>query len=243
MSVPHFWELFHAGKATIHRDEIVSMQNKSITLASGSSLDSDFVVFATGWDDDISIFSPKLREELGLPKSNGASQYEEASTIEKKIDDFLPLLKDPPHNLNCYRKQKAWNLYQRIVPVALAESGDNSLVLLGQIHSISTMMLSGVQALWAVEYLRGQLDLPEKGLQEEVDEWNAWTRRRYMSSGSKFPYAIYDFIPYIDKLCRDLGIRANRKGGLYKELFEPYGPRDYKTIVEEAEVGLKFGGH
>ena len=31
----------------------------------------------------------------------------------------------------------------------------------------------------------------------------------------------------------DLGLNPHRKEGWYKELFEAYGPRDYRGIVEE----------
>jgi hypothetical protein len=39
-------------------------------------------------------------------------------------------------------------------------------------------------------------------------------------------------IQYIDVMCRDLGISAQRKGML-RDLVTPYGPRDYKDIIKE----------
>lgn len=38
---------------------------------------------------------------------------------------------------------------------------------------------------------------------------------------------------YIDTLCRDLGIRTQRKSNPILEMFAPYRPSDYKGLVEE----------
>jgi hypothetical protein len=44
---------------------------------------------------------------------------------------------------------------------------------------------------------------------------------------------VFDSIPYVDTLLADLGLKTKRKGSAWKEMFEPYKPRDYKDIVQE----------
>jgi hypothetical protein len=51
--------------------------------------------------------------------------------------------------------------------------------------------------------------------------------------GGRFPDFVFDAVPYLDMLCKDLGLQNRRKGTLWKEVFEAYGPEDYKGIAEE----------
>jgi dimethylaniline monooxygenase (N-oxide forming) len=38
---------------------------------------------------------------------------------------------------------------------------------------------------------------------------------------------------YIDTLCRELGIRTNRKSNPISEMFTPYRPSDYNGLIDE----------
>lgn len=61
---------------------------------------------------------------------------------------------------------------------------------------MQTPLVAEVQSLWAISYLLGEIELP--GVDEmatEVALWNAWTRKRYLNQGQKFPYSLYDFLP------------------------------------------------
>jgi hypothetical protein len=51
--------------------------------------------------------------------------------------------------------------------------------------------------------------------------------------GHTFPDFLIDGLPYIDLLLRDLELPYRRKNGRLRELFEPYGPKDYKGLVED----------
>lgn len=44
---------------------------------------------------------------------------------------------------------------------------------------------------------------------------------------------VFDALPYLDLLLTDLGLRTHRKSGLLAECFEPYGPEDYRGLVDE----------
>ena len=57
-------------------------------------------------------------------------------------------------------------------------------------------MVSEIQSFWSILYLLGEIDLPDEAtMTKEIAEWNAWTRKRYISQGQKFPYCIFDFLP------------------------------------------------
>lgn len=51
--------------------------------------------------------------------------------------------------------------------------------------------------------------------------------------GKRYPDMAFDGIPYIDMLLRDLGLQWRRKANWFREWFSPYGPKDYKELVDE----------
>jgi len=45
---------------------------------------------------------------------------------------------------------------------------------------------------------------------------------------------VFDAVPFNDLLLHDMGMSGMRKGGsFYRELFEPYGMKDYRGITAE----------
>jgi hypothetical protein len=51
--------------------------------------------------------------------------------------------------------------------------------------------------------------------------------------GHRNPDFVFDAIPYIDMMLRDLGLTTERKRGLLAQCFHPYGTEDYQGLVEE----------
>ena len=67
---------------------------------------------------------------------------------------------------------------------------------MGQIHTVQTPLVAEIQCFWTILYLEGKIELPSpEVMAREIAEWNAWTRKRYLSQGQKFPYSLYDFLP------------------------------------------------
>jgi hypothetical protein len=61
--------------------------------------------------------------------------------------------------------------------------------------------------------------------------------------GAQFPDFVFDGLPYLDVLVRDLGLRVLRKKGWVAEVTEPYGPGDYGGLVGEFVASVeKTGG-
>ncbi|KAH8645854.1 putative dimethylaniline monooxygenase [Tricladium varicosporioides] len=246
VTLPNFWEVIHQGDVTIVRDELNIIKKAAMVLKSGRTIQSDYIVMCTGWGDHFAMFDDETKVEVGLPVLGKAAlkktprdpiwdkyDYDANLSVNKKLP-FLakgPVLNNPKNN---QVQQRKWRLYRRVVPLELAEKGDRSLVILGQIHTVQTPLVSEMQSFWAILYLLGELNLPDKvTMAKEIAEWNAWTRKRYLSQGQKFPYSLYDFLPYVDTLCKDLNINSRRKPNVVAEYFSPYRPEDFNGFIDE----------
>jgi hypothetical protein len=51
--------------------------------------------------------------------------------------------------------------------------------------------------------------------------------------GRRNPDFVFDAIPYVDLMLRDLGLSTERKQGLLARCFQPYGAEDYRGLVNE----------
>ena len=60
--------------------------------------------------------------------------------------------------------------------------------------------------------------------------------------GKRYPDVVFDGIPYIDMLLRDLGLKWRRKPNWSKEWFSPYGPKDYRGLIDEWRAADPRGG-
>ncbi|KAI9164125.1 FAD/NAD(P)-binding domain-containing protein [Paramyrothecium foliicola] len=246
VTLPDFWHTLHSKNLTVLRDVIDNTKEGQVLLKSGTTLSADYIVSCTGWGDHFAMFDADHKELLGLPSydpSATPSKIEESidwakydTAADSLVDQKLPFLANSPQMqwpLNP-DNQKRWRLYRRAIPISLAENGDRSLAILGQIHTVQTPLVSEVQTLWAILYLLGDIDLPDsETMAEEISLWNAWTRKRYLHQGQKFPYSLYDFLPYIDSIFQDLGLSSNRKSNSISELLSPYKPEDFNGFVDE----------
>ncbi|KAF5564995.1 hypothetical protein FNAPI_1880 [Fusarium napiforme] len=241
-TAPDFWETFHNGDVTIHSTEIDSLShNDVVNLKNGYSIAADIVIHCTGFDKGYDAFEPSLRHELGLeydPKefSRWTMLDEKA---ERTVDDLLPYLREAPSRYGDSKATKRTRHgpnrhYRRLVVPELAARGDRSILFPGHIHSAFTPLAAELQALWGVSWMLGWRDLPPREEMEvEAANFNAWTRKRYLEQGKKHSYFIYDYIPYIDTLMKDLGLNPFRKNNVFEEWFVRYKPSDYKTILDE----------
>ncbi|KAL0929729.1 cofactor FMO1 FAD enzyme [Colletotrichum truncatum] len=208
VTLPDFWPTLHSKRLTVVRDELAETKDKTVLLKSGNTIEADYIISCTGWGDHFGMFDLHHKSKIGLP--HPPSEALDGSGIvdwnlydaaaDEEVNIKLPFLANPP--ALAFEKplssahQKKWRLYRRVVPVGMGDSGDRSVAILGQIHTVQTPLVSEVQSLWAILYLEGDIDLPDtKVMAKEVSLWNAWTRKRYLGQGQKFPYSLYDFLP------------------------------------------------
>jgi dimethylaniline monooxygenase (N-oxide forming) len=209
VTLPDFWDKLHSGRINVIRDSLQDIQKDRILLKSGKTLETDYLILCTGWGDHFSMFDDKTKIELGLPIHGElppeATEMDIAwkkydTEAENSVNEKLPLIAKAPKLRNAsestVKAQRRWRLYRRSIPLSLALTNDRSLAILGQIHTVQTPLVAEIQSLWTILWLLGEIDLPdEDAMSTEIAEWNAWTRKRYLSQGQKFPYSLYDFLP------------------------------------------------
>ena len=111
------------------------------------------------------------------------------------------------------------------------------------VMTISTPLVAQTQALWLAVYLGGKLAI--NGTQEEItwqtmlhSQFGKWRYR--CGYGERYPDFVFDALPYLDLLLQDLRLRSHRKKGKIAEWFEPYGPEDYKGLIEEWRIQQNY---
>ncbi len=201
-SVPDFWKTVHAGDVTVHRTSIESLVENTVKLGNGTVLETDYVVFCTGWSHNLSTFESSLKAEIGLPYEavSGDQWAQLDAQADLKVEGLLPNLTSIPHAIPMEKRptvstHQPWRLYRRLVSPAMANAQDRSIYFPGHVHSVFTPLVCELQALWGAAFLLGRLPIPSlEAMQEEVAVWTSWTKKRYLAQGKKHSYAIYDYL-------------------------------------------------
>lgn len=208
VTLPDFWSTIHKGDVTIVRDELDTLEKDTLHFKTGRAIKSDYLVTCTGWGDHFAMFDDELKLDVGLPVQEKSSFKKDPTDRDWKgidreadlsVNRKLPFLAKGPVTKTSQARsppQRHWRLYRRVVPLSHAERGDRSLAIMGQIHTVQTPLVAEMQSFWAILYLLGEIKLPPHDtMVKEIAEWNAWTRKRYVGQGRKFPYSLYDFLP------------------------------------------------
>jgi dimethylaniline monooxygenase (N-oxide forming) len=254
-------DLLNEGKSiNVIRAAIESASGRTISLSNGDRIDSDAVVFATGWDVGADVvFDPKDRIDLGLatPADLASEEYlaywkDIDIAADKFVLDTFPILKNPPKvEKDTGPPKLPYRLFRYMVPSAMAARQDRSLIFLGLLANATVPTHAEVSSLWGIAYLEGQLPdgacegaLGDKlAMDKDIATNNAFMARRY-PVGERAPSAAIEIHSVVDRLMKDLSLEYQRKkvylpagflglGGWYREYFEPYLSEDYKGIVKE----------
>lgn len=159
------------------------------------------------------------------------------------------------------QEAQPYYLYRYMVPPAYTQTP--KLAFAGIYRSPATISIAQAQALWISAFFLKNIQslrfapatnagnalpapdgkqatftgVPDAKAREILYEtilharWNKW---RYSNGfGAWFPELLFDAVPYIDKLLKDVGVRWRRKVHWWQEWFSPYRPVDYEGIVEE----------
>ncbi|KAH9209073.1 hypothetical protein DL95DRAFT_478510, partial [Leptodontidium sp. 2 PMI_412] len=247
MTQPDLWEDIHRSeKVQVYRGSIDALSPIGLKLHDGREEAVDMAIFATGWHATHSMFSTEhlLRSGLPAPKglmavtgrdgtTTGTADWKTLSrSADEEVLRRLPLLAQSPPGHATKAPEQDYHLYRHIAPSSLPDD-DRSLAYIGFLRTTVAPIVYEAQALWAAAYLAGKLDVPCQAEREaDVALQNAWVRRRHVC-GRKIPFALFDFLPYVSMLYRDLGVNSKRKGGWIVETFGLYKPRDFRGVVEE----------
>lgn len=153
-------------------------------------------------------------------------------------------------------------LYRFIVPPSPTFLRTKDLAFAGAVTNFSIATCSYIQGLWISAFFDGTLARdpsdavadPDNGSSKENSEWNPtleevryetvlhnrFGKWRYPADhGVKYPDFVFEAVPYMDMLMRDLGLEVRRKGGWWREVTDAYLPEDYADIDDEWR--RKFG--
>ncbi|THX82443.1 dimethylaniline monooxygenase (N-oxide forming) [Aureobasidium pullulans] len=240
-----FLGLVREGKVKVFLADVDELGEGIVRLSDGTELIADAVVCATGWKARPPIkFSPEgMDAELGLP-SDATQMFsqKDIAAADAEILSRFPKLREQPKtpvpggDTSADDTTQPFTLYRFMAPPKHMLEGNN-IAFAGMMTTISTPLCAYLQALWITAYLSNTLSrLPSSTLEAEKTALlhSRFGRWRYACGyGARFPDFVFDAVPYLDMLLRDLGIREKRKGGWLGEIFEAYGPEDYKGVVDE----------
>lgn len=154
-------------------------------------------------------------------------------------------------------------LYHFIVPPSPTFLRTKDLAFAGASMNFSNSTCSYLQGLWISAFFDGTLardpsdavfDADGNSLKLTSSDWkptldevqyetvlhNRFGKWRYPADhGVKYPDFVFEAVPYMDTLMKDLGLEVRRKGGWWREVTEAYGPEDYADIDDEWR--RKFG--
>jgi cation diffusion facilitator CzcD-associated flavoprotein CzcO len=229
------FDLVKEGKIRVHIGQIDHMEEKTVVLADGTRLHADVVVCSTGWKKE----SPIKFQGLGPGGFGLDISAAEKARLNQKADkdvlDMFPRLKDQPELRFAPKETDPLRLYRFIVPSGYAFA--RSIAWVGAVSTVSTATCATIQGHWTAAYLSNSLDrLPSTNdkIVDEIMLHTQWGKWRYPCGyGATLPDFVFEGLPYIDLLLRDMGLKNHRKGSWFAELTEPYMPRDFAGLVEE----------
>ncbi|CAM1510224.1 Fc.00g005590.m01.CDS01 [Cosmosporella sp. VM-42] len=204
-----------------------------------------------------------IAEELGIPHTPSPTTFPPQDLVEKidkEILDRFPRLKDQPIQnkklqplldnkgisttdaINPSTPLTPYTLYHFIAPPSEKFLATRDIAFAGILMNFTVSMIAHAQSLWINAYFDDKIaSLPEPTSTEGVEKFkheavlhSRSCKWRYPAGyGHKYPDFVFDAVPYLDLLLKDMGLNIYRKGGLAAEATDPYGPEDYKNLVEE----------
>ena len=127
-----------------------------------------------------------------------------------------------------------YRLYHSIAPPGLTVKGDRSIAFIGYYGNIASTVRLEITTLWAYAYLSGRLTIDESAVFRESALMSRFHMYRSpFGHGRLYPDNVFDQNAFFDMLLRDLGLPCWRKSNIFKELFEPYGQKDYRGLTQE----------
>jgi hypothetical protein len=242
-----FFSLFHKGLVNVHNADVTSISKSSVHLSNDTTLPADTLIYATGWSHApaVTILPESLGPKLAVapaPSSDPVIAAADAEIMRR----FPELVDQPPHGVSVDHEratQPAYRAYRNAVPPAFLASRNLAYCGLAAI-GLRGFWIAQMQALWITAFLGDKLsvELPneEEAAKQALLESRFFRYRASNGLGAKSADMVLEIVPFVDTLCRDLGIETKRKGG-WREIFEWYGVNDYSEVVEEWMKKEKLG--
>lgn len=232
------FDLVRKGLVHVHIADITSLSDHTVSLSNDTDIEADVLILATGYHHTptVSILPESISDKIGL--SAALLNDPTVKAADEEIMRRFPGLKDqPPTGPDALRERErtSYALYRGTIPPAFLNS--RNFAYTGITITLKSFLSSQTQALWITAFLDNRLSVP---LPSETEaEWQAmltnrfWRWRAPNGLGPKSPDLVFEIMPYIDTLLRDLGLQTARKKNWWKEIFETYGVKDYRGLVLE----------
>jgi dimethylaniline monooxygenase (N-oxide forming) len=235
-----FWDII-ATNVQICRDEILSLEKGKIQLEGGGEIQCDAILCGTGWKPSLQFFEEQdlLRLDLPhLPESESSAMTEKWAQLmldtDKKLCSMYPMLENPPPHPHTHIATTPYRLYQGMV-----SAQDDSILFMNHIVTGNKLFAADIQAMWAVAFFDKRIALPSvDDMDKDTALWVTYSRRRYLSSGELGNNLAFETITYTDRLLKQLGLTAHKKG-MWKDMFEPFRPSDLGKAWQEYLGKLK----
>lgn len=249
-----FFELVKDGSIKIHIADITRLSPRTVHLSDGQAIPTTALICSTGWraTPNVKFLPEGIDGDLGLPWSRDPLNEKLIAKADAEILQRFPRLQDQPVFNPKYRPltdeaeasaPHPLRLYRFMIPCSLSE--ERSIAFIGTTLTISTTLIAQTQALWIAAYFANRL--PSVPSEEQDLAWSTAVHTQYCKwryaggFGHRNPDFVFDAVPYIDTLLKDLGLRLYRKAGLMNEVFGAYGPEDYRGLIGEW-LDLNGGG-
>ena len=254
----HITELDHLSDHSVHLSTGETQPTSALICSTGWRSTPNLRFLPEGIDRD-----------LGFPWSADPLDSEMVKAADEEILRRFPRLRNGPNPNPKYRPLNGeaeaaaphpFRLARFMVPLSLLK--ERSLAIMGVTMTINTTLVAQTQALWITAYFGGHLspstvercppavraavgkkneDDSELDLAWETALHSEFGRYRYPGGfGHRNPDFVFDAIPYLDLMLRELGLPHERKQGLWAQILRPYGTEDYRGLVQEWKVRQKF---
>jgi hypothetical protein len=247
----NWFDIVREGKIKVHIAEIDSLSSGKVHLSDGSDIVADALVCCTGWksissiqfqEDGLSSVS-EIAKEINLDMSRSEAEIGRQSKLLKKTPKRTPNAPKLSTQGNTSQSSLPTSLYRYMVPWQADALDSHNLAFIGCHSSIHAVVVAQAQALWITAYFDQKLkQLSCRETDYDAARYDAILHGMYGAvrrpkecggAADKHPDLVFDSVAYVDCLLGDIGVSSRRKRGLWKEMFESYGPKDYKGIVEE----------
>ena len=244
----NWFDLVREGKITIHIADVVSLSKGGLHLSTGEALDADALVCCTGWKTNSSVhldFGSSTTGEATDTHLELVAAEQEICREIRYLRTLSPRTANAPvvHSHKSETPTSQYQLYRMVVPSQTVCLQNKNIAFIGLHSSIHAVLVAQAQALWITAFFEDKVEhlspfnIDFKAVKFNSILENVYGRmRRPKESGGaagKYPDLVWDSLPYVDTLLRDLGLSPNRKSSWWKERFEVYLPRDYRGIIEE----------
>jgi hypothetical protein len=232
------WFELVAKNVDIYREDIEHLDETSVHLADGRSIQADLILLATGFLRSPNPFTDAQAIDLGLPHDRKLDLPTEAAEWDKLEDaataaliKSYPVLAEhptPPGLGDVLEHHTPLRLYNNMVPIM-----DASIVFVGFAVINNMWYCSEVQSVYATAILDGRVSLPdEEAMKKDIAYVNAYMRLRIPTYGREGNYWVFDMYPYFERLLDGIGLRSWRRSW-WGEAFLPLMPENLSGLKNE----------